>query len=150
MTDALPSLPATQFSAFYQQQDKLLSARDKLAQASNWQDKYRLLMQLGKLLPAMDDAFKTAKAQVDGCESAAWLYHTEINGQHFYLADSEARIVKGLIVLILAATNGATTADINAFNAEAYFAQLGLAGQLSPSRSNGLYALVQQVKLMAQ
>ena len=150
MTDALPSLPAAQFSTFYQQQDKLLSARDKLAQASNWQDKYRLLMQLGKLLPVLEDSFKTENARVDGCESAAWLYHCEIDGQHFYLADSEARIVKGLIVLLLAATNGKSSAEIAAFLPEQYFAELGLAGQLSPSRSNGLFALASKLQLLAQ
>lgn len=150
MTQAMPSLPTEQFSAFYLQQDKLLTGRDKVAHANNWQDKYRYLMQLGKLLPVLEDTAKTEAVRVDGCESAAWLYHCDIDGQHYYLADSEARIVKGLIVLLLAETNGKTSTEIAAFSPEQYFAELGLAGQLSPSRSNGLYALAQQIKSLAQ
>lgn len=144
-------LPAEQFLEFDQQGTPALQdAAIKVANAKQWQDKYRLLMQLGKLLPAIDDAAKTEDALVDGCESAAWLFHFPLGDLHLFLADSDARIVKGLIVLLLAATNGKTAEEIHAFDASAYFAELGLAGQLSPSRSNGLYALAAQIQRFAQ
>ncbi|WP_445945998.1 SufE family protein [Shewanella sp.] len=117
--------------------------------ANNWQEKYRQLMLLGKYLTPVPLALRQESAQVKGCESQAWLYHHQQLGQHFYLADSEARIVKGLIALLLAATQGQTTAYIHAFDLEQYFNDLGLSGQLSPSRTNGLTALANEIKALA-
>lgn len=122
---------------------------DLFTQATNWQERYRQLMLLGKQLPRLPTEQRTPQVQVQGCESDAWLYHCQINGQHYYLGDSDARIVKGLIVLLLAAFNGKNTDDINAFDHEAYFEQLGLSGQLSPSRTNGLHALIKAIKYYA-
>lgn len=110
-------------------------------QSPNWQERYRKIMLLGKELPCLATEFRRDEAKVNGCESDAWLYHTIQNGKHYYLADSDARIVKGLIGLLLAACHGKTTEEIHHFNAQDYFKQLGLAGQLSPSRTNGLHAL---------
>ncbi|ACJ30920.1 Fe-S metabolism associated SufE [Shewanella piezotolerans WP3] len=115
-------------------------------QANNWQERYRHIMLLGKNLSKLADEYRVESAQVRGCESDAWLYHSEIDGKHYFLADSDARIVKGLVTLLLIACNGKTSAEISAFDADDYFSQLGLQGQLSPSRTNGLLALVQAIK----
>lgn len=118
-------------------------------QANNWQERYRHIMLLGKSLTKLADEYRVESAQVRGCESDAWLYHSEIDGKHYFLADSDARIVKGLVTLLLIACNGKTSAEINAFDADDYFTQLGLQGQLSPSRTNGLLALAQAIKVGA-
>ncbi|MCL1140110.1 SufE family protein [Shewanella pneumatophori] len=118
-------------------------------QAGNWQERYRQIMLLGKALPKLDEQLRVDSAQVRGCESNAWLYHTEINGLHYFIADSDARIVKGLIALLLIACNGKNSAEINAFEPNEFFAKLGLAGQLSPSRTNGLLALANAIKAVA-
>jgi cysteine desulfuration protein SufE len=125
--------------------NELIEAVNLIEQANNWQDKYRQIMLLGKLIPPLAAEFKHADAQVKGCESQAWLYHHSLNGQHFYLADSDARIVKGLIGLLLANCQGKTTEQIHQFDVKQYFDRLGLSGQLSPSRTNGLTALAQAI-----
>lgn len=115
-------------------------------QAQHWQEKYRQIMLLGKSLAKMDDSLKVEQAQVQGCESDAWLYHMHIDGKHYFIADSDARVVKGLIALLLGACQGQDSATIAAFDPAAYFTELGIAGQLSPSRTNGLYALANAIK----
>ena len=117
--------------------------------ANNWQERYRQIMLLGKTLPKLGEEFRIEQAQVRGCESNAWLYHSEIEGKHYYLADSDARIVKGLVALLLAACQGQSSEDIANFDIEGYFDQLGLTGQLSPSRTNGLFALAKAIKASA-
>ncbi|WP_076416222.1 SufE family protein [Shewanella sp. UCD-KL12] len=114
--------------------------------ASNWQERYRQIMLLGKTLPKLDEQFRVEVAQVRGCESNAWLYHKKIEGKHYFIADSDARIVKGLVALLLTACQGKSAAEIATFDLDAYFEQLGLTGQLSPSRTNGLFALAQAIK----
>ncbi|KIO38207.1 SufE family protein [Shewanella sp. cp20] len=118
-------------------------------QAANWQERYRALMLLGKRLPPLAEALRQESAQVRGCESNAWLYHREIEGKHYYLADSDARIVKGLIALLLTAVQGQDRQTIAALDLNAYFDQLGLSGQLSPSRTNGVLALAEAIKAAA-
>ncbi|WOT05703.1 SufE family protein [Shewanella youngdeokensis] len=119
-------------------------------QASNWQERYRQIMLLGKALPKLDEHFKVETAQVRGCESNAWLYHSQIDGLNYFLADSDARVVKGLTTLLLMACNGKSSADIARFDPNSYFKMLGLEGQLSPSRTNGLLALATAIKSHSQ
>ncbi|QFU21444.1 SufE family protein [Shewanella eurypsychrophilus] len=114
--------------------------------AGSWQERYRQIMLLGKKLPKLDEEFRVEQAQVRGCESNAWLYHNEIEGKHYFIADSDARIVKGLIALLLTACNGKSSDEIAAFNSDVYFDRLGLTGQLSPSRTNGLLAVLKAIK----
>lgn len=122
----------------------------RFTQAANWQERYRQIMLLGKDLPSLSSEFRLEAAKVQGCESDAWLYHLAQAGKHYYLADSDARIVKGLIGLLLGAYQGKTAQEIQDFDPNAYFKQLGLEGQLSPSRTNGLNALARAIKDCAQ
>ncbi|HGO5293810.1 cysteine desulfurase sulfur acceptor subunit CsdE [Photobacterium damselae] len=118
--------------------------------ATGWEDRYRTVIQLGKKLPVLGDEFKQEQVKVSGCESQVWLHH-EVRDQHFYfIADSDARIVRGLIALVLAAFNGKTAVQIQQFDIDAYFDQLGLINHLSPSRGNGLKAIVDDIKSLAQ
>ncbi|WP_394131836.1 SufE family protein [Shewanella maritima] len=125
--------------------DEIHQAVTLIEQAPNWQEKYRQIMLVGKKLPSLPTEFQLEQAQVKGCESQAWLYHHQHDKQHYFLASSDARIVKGLIALLLAATQGKTSEELGRFNIEQYFTQLGLDGQLSPSRTNGINALNQAI-----
>lgn len=118
-----------------------------LTAQAGWQNKYRQLIQLGNKLPALSDDYKIAENQIKGCESQAWLaLHCDNDERLWFGLDSDARIVKGLMAALLAAVNGKTRAEIAAFDVDNYFAQLGFMQQLSPSRGNGLKAVITAIK----
>jgi cysteine desulfuration protein SufE len=112
-----------------------------------WEARYRQLILWGKQLPVMEESLKSDQAVVAGCESQVWLV-SEQNEQDGWLfcADSDARIVRGLIAVVLAALNAKTGEQIAAFDMDAYFSDLGLLNHLSPSRGNGLKAIVEKIR----
>ncbi|USD64713.1 cysteine desulfurase sulfur acceptor subunit CsdE [Vibrio sp. SCSIO 43136] len=114
-----------------------------------WEDRYRQVIQWGKKLPAMPEELKSDQVTVSGCESKVWLVSENIDGDWYWCADSDARIVRGLITLVLAAYQGKTSQEIQAFDIDSYFDKLGLIAHLSPSRGNGLKAIVEQIKQVA-
>ena len=122
---------------------------DLFAQQSGWEARYRQIILLGKQLSELPQVFKNEEHQVDGCESAAWLVSREKAGVWQFYVASDTRIVNGLLAIVLAAYNGKTANQINDFDIESYFDQLGLSKQLSPSRANGLHAVVQAIKGVA-
>ncbi len=126
---------------FLYEVESIESLKRKFADTNNWQEKYRLLILLGKSVPSIEDEFKVEFHQVDGCESAAWLYHYQQQGKHYFLADSDARIVKGLIAILLMMFHSQDSKTICEYSIKDIFEQLGLLSQLSPSRTNGLKAL---------
>ena len=111
-----------------------------------WEDRYRQVIQWGKKLPIMPEELKSDRMLVSGCESMVWLIGEQQEGKWYFCADSDARIVRGLIALVLAAFNGKSAQEIRAFDIEAYFENIGLLAHLSPSRGNGLRAIVDQIK----
>lgn len=111
-----------------------------------WEARYRQVIQWGKQLPAMPESLKSEQVQVSGCESQVWLVSQKNGDLWHFCADSDARIVRGLITLVLAAFDGKTAQQIQHFDVEEYFSQLGLIEHLSPSRGNGLRAIVEQIK----
>lgn len=117
--------------------------------AQGWEDRYRQVIQLGKKLPALPEEYKQAQLLVSGCESQVWLAHEQRGETFHFAADSDARIVRGLITLVLAAYEGKDAAAIRAFDIDSYFDSLGLMAHLSPSRGNGLKAIVEQIKQLA-
>lgn len=125
--------------------DKQLS---QLRQLKDWQSKYRILMTLGKELPTFDSEWHRDEFLVQGCESKAWLLHYQdpVTKQHFWAFDSDTRIVKGLIILILAQLNGLTTAELAEATPELLLAELQLQQNISPSRSNGLLSVLKKIK----
>nr|WP_075519232.1 SufE family protein [Moritella viscosa]SHO07858.1 SufE protein probably involved in Fe-S center assembly [Moritella viscosa] len=111
------------------------------------QNKYRQLILLGNKIPALTDDYKVAENQIKGCESQAWLAFSCDNDERLWFGlDSDARIVKGLMAALLAAVNGKTRVEIAAFNIDDYFSQLGFMQQLSPSRGNGLKAVIAAIQ----
>lgn len=117
--------------------------RQQFVAAKGWENQYRLIIQLGKLLPALPAEWQTEENRLKGCESQAWLKGEKSeDGCWHFACDSDARIVRGLIAIVLAALNHQSAEAIQAFDMEAYFTELGLEKHLSPSRGNGLRAIV--------
>ncbi|MGF1752379.1 cysteine desulfurase sulfur acceptor subunit CsdE [Vibrio makurazakiensis] len=117
-----------------------------MQQLSGWEDRYRQVIQWGKKLPQMPEEMKSDQVVVAGCESQVWLVAQIKGGVWHFCADSDARIVRGLIALVMAAFDGKTSAQIQAFNIDEYFEKVGLIAHLSPSRGNGLKAIVAQIQ----
>lgn len=120
-----------------------------MQQFKGWEDRYRQVIQWGKKLPVMPEELKSEQVTVSGCESLVWLVSQQENGIWHFCADSDARIVRGLIALVMAAFEGKTSQQIQDFDVDGYFEQLGLITHLSPSRGNGLKAIIDKVKEIA-
>lgn len=121
-------------------------ALDIFQQAGSWEQRARLLMQWGEKLEPLSDAQRTEENRVHGCESQVWLVAEQI-GQHWqFRAASEARLIRGLLTLLLMRVNGLESATLAQLDLNDWFNQLGLARQLSPSRSNGLNAVLQRMR----
>ncbi|WP_261844739.1 SufS family cysteine desulfurase [Aliamphritea ceti] len=119
----------------------------KLEPLHSWNDRYREIMQLGKQLPHMTSKSKTSEHLVKGCESQAWLeFQLDKDGRYWFSADADARVIRGLIALLLAALNGKTAAEIQTFDIPDYLQRLQLMKHLSPSRGNGLLAIIERIQ----
>ena len=123
---------------------------DTLGFFDSWEDRYKYIIDLGKDLPAMPDALHTEERLVRGCQSQVWIDTRLEDGRLQLSVDSDAFIVKGLLGLVLAAYNNKTPGDILEFDIDAYFEQLDLLRHLSPSRGNGLRAMVKRVQDIAR
>jgi len=116
----------------------------------SWEDRYRYMIDLGKEIPTMDDALKTDDKIIPGCQSLVWLDFKKQGERFIFQVDSDALIVKGLLAIVLAAYNNKTSEEILAFDIENYFAKLDLIKHLSPTRGNGLKAMVERIKKVAK
>jgi cysteine desulfuration protein SufE len=106
-------------------------------------------MQWGERLPPVADDEKAVEHLVDGCESKVWLLSNLEEGRWQFRAASDARLIRGLVALLLARVNGLSTQELQQVDLPDWFNQLGLSRQLSPSRSNGLNAVLQKMRGMA-
>ena len=114
----------------------------------DWLDKYNYLIELGNDLPELDPAYKTSEYLINGCQSKVWLHADLKEGKMMFKADSDAIIVRGIVALLVKALNGRTPEEI--LNNELFFIdEIGLRQNLSPTRSNGLLAMVKKMKLYA-
>ncbi|HLU94068.1 MAG TPA: SufE family protein [Membranihabitans sp.] len=114
----------------------------------DWMDKYELLIQLGKELPLIEDQYKVEDKLIKGCQSQVWMHAEQKDGKVFYTADSDAVITKGLVGMVIKVLSGHMPEEIT--SAKLYFIQeIGLQNHLSPTRSNGLVAMIKQMKLYA-
>ncbi len=127
--------------------DELVEAFEIL---DDWEDRYALLIELGDALPAMPEVLKVPASRIEGCQSLVWLVTTlNADGTLHLIADSDARIVKGLIALLFAAFQDRPPAEVAAFDIEATFRKLGLDRHLSLNRRNGFAAMVQRIRHQA-
>lgn len=121
---------------------------DEFAQFEEWLDKYAYIIELGRECPAIDEADKTESNLIKGCQSRVWLSCRHEEGKLYFRADSDAVITKGIITLLIRVLDGQKPADILAADL-GFLDQIGLKEHLSPTRSNGLTAMVKQMKLYA-
>ncbi|NUT82227.1 SufE family protein [Pseudomonas sp. NA13] len=118
--------------------------------ASGWEQRARLLMQWGERLPPLSDEDKCEANLVHGCESQVWLVGQLHDGHWQFCASSDARLIRGLVALLLARVNGLSAVELQQVDLPDWFNQLGLSRQLSPSRSNGLNAVLQRMRELTQ
>ena len=114
----------------------------------DWMDKYQLLIDLGNEQAPLDEKYKTESNLIDGCQSRVWLQCDYVDGKLVFSAESDALIVKGIVALLIRVFSGHTPQEI--IDAEVYFIdEIGLKDHLSPTRSNGLLAMMKQIKMYA-
>jgi len=124
-------------------------ALEAFAQGKGWEQRARLLMQWGDRLEPLADADKTEANRVHGCESLVWLVAEQVDGLWRFTASSDARLLRGLLALLLVRVQGLTSEELARLDLREWFTQLGLERQLSPSRSNGLHAVLQRMAELA-
>ncbi|MDR1632208.1 MAG: SufE family protein [Dysgonamonadaceae bacterium] len=114
----------------------------------NWMDKYALLIEMGNGLQPIDEKYKTKNNLIEGCQSRVWLQADWVDGKVVFQGDSDAVIVKGIVALLIRTLSGHTPDEI--LSADLHFIDdVGLKKHLSPTRSNGLLAMLKQMKLYA-
>ena len=114
----------------------------------DWMDKYQLLIDLGNEQEPLDEKYKVESNLIDGCQSRVWLQADYVDGKINFTAESDALIVKGIVALLIRVLSGHTPQEI--LDADLYFIeQIGLKEHLSPTRSNGLLAMVKQMRVYA-
>ena len=114
----------------------------------DWMDKYALLIDLGNSLPTLEEKYKTESNLIEGCQSRVWLHADYEDGKIIFKGDSDAVIVKGIVSLLINILSNHTPQEI--LDADLYFIEkIGLKEHLSPTRSNGLVAMVKQMRLYA-
>lgn len=123
---------------------------ESLSFFDDWESRYKYIIDLGRELPPLPVALHTDDRLVKGCQSQVWIDTYISNGRLQLAVDSDAFIVKGLLGVILAAYNNKSPAEILAFDVESYFEQLDLLRHLSPTRGNGLRAMVSRIKAIAK
>ncbi len=121
---------------------------DEFASFEEWMDKYAYLIELGNDLEPFDDKYRLDENLLDGCQSKVWLHAWMEDGKVYYMGDSDAIIVKGIVALMIRALSGQSPADIIE-NEPTFIDEIGLKEHLSPTRSNGLVAMIKQMRLFA-
>lgn len=128
-----------------EQQDEIIA---EFSDFDDWMDRYQLLIDLGNEQTPLDERYKTEQNLIEGCQSRVWLQADEVDGKVIFQAESDALIVKGIIALLIKVLSGHTPDEI--LSANLYFIdRIGLKEHLSPTRSNGLLAMVKQMRMYA-
>ena len=126
-------------------QDEVIA---EFADFDDWMDKYALLIDLGNALEPLDEKYKTESNLIEGCQSRVWLQADYVDGRIHFRGESDAVIVKGIVSLLIRVLSDHTPQEI--LDADLHFIdQIGLKEHLSPTRSNGLVAMVKQMRLYA-
>lgn len=125
-----------------EKQDEII---EDFAVFDDWMDKYEYLIQLGRELPLIDEKYRTDDNLIKGCQSKVWLHADYRNGKLYFTADSDAQITKGLVSMVVQVLTGHTPREI--VEADLYFIEaIGLQSHLSPTRANGLLAMLRQIR----
>ena len=126
-------------------QDEII---EEFSDFEDWMDKYQLLIDLGSDQPPLEEKYKNEQNLIDGCQSRVWLQADMIDGKLHFQAESDALIVKGIVALLIRVLGDHTPLEI--LDTDLYFIErIGLSEHLSPTRSNGLLAMIKQMKMYA-
>ena len=121
---------------------------EEFADFDDWMDKYALLIDLGNSLPPLEEKYKTESNLIEGCQSRVWLQADYVDGKILFKGESDAVIVKGSVSLLISILSDHTPQEI--LDADLYFIEkIGLKEHLSPTRSNGLVAMIKQMRMYA-
>ena len=132
-------------STINEKQDDII---EEFAGFDDWLDRYQLLIDLGSEQPPLDEQYKTDNNLIEGCQSRVWLQADYVDGKVLFRAESDALIVKGIVALLIDVYSGHTPDEI--LGSDLYFVEaIGLKEHLSPTRSNGLLAMIKQMRLYA-
>jgi cysteine desulfuration protein SufE len=121
---------------------------EEFEQYTNWEDKYSKIIELGRKLESLPEEFRTEKYKLSGCQSQVWINAKLENGKIFFEADSDAAIVKGLIAILVNVYSGHSPDDILS-NPPDFLKNIGIDNHLSPTRKNGLGAMMKQIQMYA-
>ena len=121
---------------------------DEFAMFDDWMDKYALIIEQGNSLEKLDEKYKTPNNIIEGCQSRVWLQTDYRDGKLYFSAESDAVIVKGLLAMVLKVFSGRTPDEVNEANLH-FLQDIGLTEHLSPTRSNGLLAVIKQIRFYA-
>lgn len=133
------------FMSINEIQDEII---EEFQDFDDWMDRYQLLIDMGSDQPELPVQYKTEQNLIDGCQSRVWLQADMVDGKVQFQAESDALIVKGIVALLVRVLNNQTPQNI--LDADLYFIeQIGLREHLSPTRSNGLLAMLKQMKMYA-
>ncbi|XKD48896.1 Cysteine desulfuration protein SufE [Pseudomonas aeruginosa] len=124
-------------------------ALDAFGHTASWEQRARLLLQWGERLAPLAEHERQEEHRVHGCESLVWLLGEQRDGHWRFRADSDARLIRGLLAVLLARVDGIETRELARLDLNDWFTCLGLSRQLSPSRSNGLNAVLQRMRELA-
>lgn len=131
---------------------KIIEVQDQLVkefeELESWEDKYSKIIKFGRELPAMTEEHKTEKNKIDGCQSQVWMHAKFDDGKMYIEADSDAMIVKGLIALLVRVYSGHEPNEVMSSPPE-FLQKIGIDNHLSPTRKNGLGAMLKQIQLYA-
>ena len=116
----------------------------------DWEDRYRMVIEMGRGMDALPEALKVPATKVEGCASQVWLHTVPEHGQFHFQGDSDAMIVKGLIALLHRLYDGLPVSEVPVVDARAELERLGLHEHLSAQRSNGLRAMIERIRAEAQ
>ena len=121
---------------------------EEFSDFDDWMDKYALLIDLGNSLPPLEEKYKTESNLIEGCQSRVWLQADYVDGKILFKGESDAVIVKGIVSLLISILSDHTPQEI--LDADLYFIEkIGLKEHLSPTRSNGLVAMIKQMRMYA-
>ncbi len=121
---------------------------DEFLLFDDWMERYEYIIDLGKSLPIINDAYKQDENLIKGCQSKVWLYSELDNGLIKYTADSDAILTKGIVAILLRVFSNQTATDILAADTH-FIDEIGLKEHLSPTRANGLVSMIKQIKMYA-
>lgn len=141
----MDKLPSNPFGESISAEDIL----DTLSFFDGWEERYKYIIDLGKELPPMPEAFKIESNLIRGCQSQVWIKESLEHDKLQFAVDSDAFIVKGLLAVVLAAYNNKAPNAILDFDIEGYFESLGLLKHLSPTRGSGMKAMVAKIREVA-